>query len=362
VIHRVAIPVLPTSSDQQHTVIGCTIRASTWVNIAAGLLVASVVACHPAPRPAAPPTDTDIIAKSHAVLAALDRGDVAEVKATLGEHYVHFDDGSFTDPAKELEGLAKYRPDDHIARRSWSAEHVFARGGDAIFIGRAKEHQAGNEVHGGYDFDGWYTLAWASEGDRWKLVYLGWQIAGAVSQVAVWNQIYQHSTGFNHAPNKLLAEYAATHAPGTAVDVTMGQGRNALYLAATGWQVTGVDISDEGVRQAREAAAQKHLTLDAIVADVTTFDYGSERYDLVAMIYAWPAIPKIAELQRATRNGGLFIYEYFAPGDRAGDAPAPGALAKQFAGWEILRDEIVDEVPDFAADRAKIQRFVARKK
>jgi 2-polyprenyl-3-methyl-5-hydroxy-6-metoxy-1,4-benzoquinol methylase len=37
----------------------------------------------------------------------------------------------------------------------------------------------------------------------------------------------------------------------------MGQGRNALYLASLGWRVTGIDISDEGIRQAREAAAAR---------------------------------------------------------------------------------------------------------
>jgi len=94
---------------------------------------------------------------------------------------------------------------------------------------------------------------------------------------------------------------------------------------------------------------------------VMTFDYGNERYDLVAMIYAWPALKKIPDLQRATKPGGLFVYEYFVQ-DRDDNAPAPGALAKQFAGWEILRDEIVEAVPDWAADHAKIQRFVARKK
>jgi hypothetical protein len=318
-----------------------------------------LIACHASPRPAAP-AESEIAAKSHAILDALDRDDVATVTAQLGDRYVRFD-GALTDRVKELEGLSHWRAAEHVVARTWSDEHVFARGGDAIFIGKAKEHQGGNDVHGGYDFEGWYTLAWSREGDNWKVVYVGWQVAGAASQAAEWNQLYQHGTGFEHKPNQLLAEFAATHAPGTAVDVAMGQGRNALFLAAAGWNVTGVDISDEGVRQAREAAAQKHLTIDAVVSDVMTFDYGSERYDLVAMIYAWPALKKIADLQRATKPGGLFVYEYFAP-DRDDNAPAPGALAKQFAGWEILRDEIVDAVPDWAADRAKIQRFVARKK
>ena len=323
------------------------------------LAIACFVACVP-PRPVAP-SDADIAAKSHAILEAFDHGDVAAVTATLGDRYVHFE-GSLTDRAKELELVKHWKPSEHVASRTWKEEHVFARGGDAVFIGKAREHQGGNEIHGGYDFEGWYTLGWSREGGTWKLVFWGWQIAGAVSETAIWNQIYEHSTGFEHAPNKLLVELAAQHEPGAALDVAMGQGRNSLYLASAGWHVTGVDIADEGVRQARVAAEQKHLAIDAIVADVATFDYGSDRYDLVAMIYAWPALKQIPALQRATKKGGLFVYEYFAPGDRTDDAPAPGALAKQFAGWEILRDEIVEGVPDWAADRAKIQRFVARKR
>ena len=308
-------------------------------------------------------SDAEILTKSHDILVALDRGDLAIAKATLGAGYVHFDDGSFADRDQELAGVAHWKQDgSHIASRNWSDEHVFPRGTDVIFVGKAKEHQAGNDTHGGYDFESWYTLEWSREGDAWKLVYLGWQLGGALSQTAEWNQVFHNATGFNHEPNKLLAEFAGKHAPGTAVDVTMGQGRNAIYLAGAGWKVTGVDISDEGVSQARAAAEAKKLKLDAIVADVATFDYGTERWDLVAMIYAWPAFAKIPDLQRATRRGGLFVYEYFAPGGRAADAPAAGALAKQFSGWEILRDEIIDDVPDWAADRAKIQRFVARKK
>ena len=139
----------------------------------------------------------------------------------------------------------------------------------------------------------------------------------------------------------------------------MGQGRNALYLASTGWKVTGVDFSDEGVKQARADAAAKQLELDAVVSDVKTYDYGTAKWDLVAMIYAYPAFSKIADLQRATKPGGLFVYEFFADPD---SAPTP-PLAQQFAtGWEILKDETVEDVPDWRADRAKIERFVARKK
>jgi hypothetical protein len=81
------------------------------------------------------------------------------------------------------------------------------------------------------------------------------------------------------------------------------------------------------------------------------------------MIYAPSGIKRIPDLQRATRTGGLFVYEYFAPTKSGDNAPAPGALAAQFRnGWEILVDTIVEDTPDWALDRAKLQRFVARKK
>ena len=59
---------------------------------------------------------------------------------------------------------------------------------------------------------------------------------------------------YNPAPNAFLVEVARDLKPGRALDVGMGQGRNAIYLAQQGWNVTGVDISDEGIRQAKEQA------------------------------------------------------------------------------------------------------------
>jgi len=327
------------------------------------IVVLTLSGCHFG-RPAehALPPEHELISNSHAILEAYDHGDLATVRATLGAGYVHFE-GSVIDREKELAQLAKWTRDGpHVGQRRWSDEHVFAAPGHATFIGRAVEKQAGNDVHGGYTFDGWYTLGWASQDGVWKLVYWSWRIAGAQSLAGSWNQIYSNGTGFEHQPNKLLVTYSQQHAPGTAIDITMGQGRNALYLAAQGWRVTGVDIADEGIRQARTAAEQKHLALDAVVADVKTYDYGTAKWDLVAMIYAWPALSRIGDLQAALKPGGLFVYEYFAHIGDNDDSPAPGALAKQFAGWDILVDEIVDGVPDWAADRAKLQRFVARKR
>ena len=71
---------------------------------------------------------------------------------------------------------------------------------------------------------------------------------------------------FNHAPNAFLVEFAKTLKPGRALDVGMGQGRNTIYLAQQGWQVTGFDLSETGVKLAREQAAKLQVRVTAVVA------------------------------------------------------------------------------------------------
>ena len=323
------------------------------------IALCSACASSPAATPALLPRATDIIASSHAVLDAFDRGDLAAVRPVLGSSYAHVhSDHSVFDRNAELRELA--RPAS-IPTRRWSHEQAFVGANTAMFIGEAREQNPGNQVHGGgYIHDGWYTLGWGRDGSDWKLVYLGWQPARSESASSVWDQIFQNEVGFNHEPNRLLTTTVAGITPGTALDVATGQGRNALYLAAHGWKVTGVDISDEGLRQASEAAQRARLQVDMVHADLTTFDFGTDRWDLVALIYA-PS-ERLPDIRRAVRPGGLVVYEYFAPAGPSNHSPVPADLAKEFAGWEILRDEEVEDVPDWAVDRAKLVRFVARKK
>ena len=81
--------------------------------------------------------------------------------------------------------------------------------------------------------------------------------------------------------------------------------------------MTGVDLADAGVAQARRRAAELHLHLDAVVDDLDHYDLGGNQWDLIAMFYvhAWyhgakPA--NIARIERALRPGGLLVIEGFA--------------------------------------------------
>lgn len=102
-----------------------------------------------------------------------------------------------------------------------------------------------------------------------------------------------------------------------------------------------------------------------IEANLDTWDFGVARWDLVTMIYAGNHDAWIEKLVPSLRRGGLFVLEYFAydPARGQADGFKPGALARKLgAGFEILRDDVVEDTPDWAMDRARLQRFVARKR
>jgi SAM-dependent methyltransferase len=127
-----------------------------------------------------------------------------------------------------------------------------------------------------------------------------------------WNDLYTNRAGRDFPHNAFLAEAIKGRPPGRALDIGMGEGRNALFLATQGWEVTGFDISDVGVKLAREAAQKRGLKLDAIVDDVDRFDYGRERWDLVVGMYMHAMITRNAQkVIESLKPGGLVVIEGF---------------------------------------------------
>jgi hypothetical protein len=90
---------------------------------------------------------------------------------------------------------------------------------------------------------------------------------------------------FTLEPNAFLVRVAKSLKPGKALDIAMGQGRNAVYLATQGWDVTGYDIADEGLRIATENAAKMGVRIKTAHATFEGFDYGKERWDLIYFVY-----------------------------------------------------------------------------
>jgi 2-polyprenyl-3-methyl-5-hydroxy-6-metoxy-1,4-benzoquinol methylase len=179
---------------------------------------------------------------------------------------------------------------------------------------------------------------------------------------------------FNTKPNAFLVGVTSDLKPGTALDVAMGQGRNALYLARQGWKVTGFDISAQGLELARAAAAKAGVALTTVLSSYEQFDFGREQWDLIVFSYAWvplsdPAL--IARVRAALRPGGLVVIEHPAedplkPVAQREWTPEPtdevNTLAKAWVnGFRILRYDDTEDQCDWRNRKARILRLLARK-
>ena len=126
----------------------------------------------------------------------------------------------------------------------------------------------------------------------------------------VWNDLFAKRAGRDYQFNKFLAETVKDMKPGKALDIGMGQGRNSLFLAALGWEVTGFDISDVGVKLAKADAEKRGLKIDAQVGDVDKFNYGKERWDLVVGLYMHEYLNRnAAKVIASLKPGGILVVE-----------------------------------------------------
>ena len=165
-----------------------------------------------------------------------------------------------------------------------------------------------------------------------------------------WNKKYaaaSHSA--DREPCGWLAENAGSlPGKGRALDIAMGEGRNAIFTASLGYEVTGVDISDVGVKNSLLWAGQKNVNLKAVTADLDEYEFGKDQYDLILCFYFLDRrlFPKIKE---ALRPGGHLLYETFSAehlkhsGFKKEWLLGPNELLQEFANFHIYNYRETDE-------------------
>ncbi len=118
---------------------------------------------------------------------------------------------------------------------------------------------------------------------------------------------------FNKEANNLLAQTIESLEPGKALCVAMGQGRNALYLAKKGWEVSGFDLADEAIDYALESAAQYNLSLHTEIASFDSYDFGESQWDLITWLYGGclQVDGIVSKLKKALKPKGIFVFEFF---------------------------------------------------
>lgn len=177
------------------------------------------------------------------------------------------------------------------------------------------------------------------------------------------------SDGFTTDPSAIVVEAVKGLAPGAALDGGMGQGRNAVYLARQGWRVTGFDLSAEALKAARANAAAAGVQIEAVKASYADFDYGTARWDVIVLVFAWAPIDDpafIARLRTSLRPGGRIVFEHFtddvsSPRPAAMHALKPGQLRGLLSDFRLDRYEEVLDLGDWGGPDSQLVRVVAVK-
>lgn len=196
------------------------------------------------------------------------------------------------------------------------------------------------------------------------------------------NKLYNSptQTRFTLQPNAFLVLTVKGLQPGKALDVAMGQGRNAVYLATQGWDVTGFDIADEGMRIANENAAKAGVRINTVHAKFEDFDYGKERWDLIYFIYTDAPVVDAEFTGRicaALKPGGYLLIErpfldldHPDPEWRAPliEQDKPNALLKAYSNLRVIHYQDTLEIGDWQQTsvsrletQLRIVRLLARK-
>lgn len=141
-----------------------------------------------------------------------------------------------------------------------------------------------------------------------------------MSTAEFWNERFaQRSYRYGTAPNDFLRKHASQLPQGGQVlSIGEGEGRNAVFLAGLGFQVTALDASDVGLDKTRQLAKAQGVEVMVLQADLNDYEFESVRWDGIINFFCHlPAALRQrvnAGIVRALRVGGALIQEGFTPG------------------------------------------------
>ncbi len=168
-----------------------------------------------------------------------------------------------------------------------------------------------------------------------------------------WNERYATDAYlYGTHPSGFLTEHAHRLAPGSQVLVPAdGEGRNSVYLASLGHDVTATDISERALAKSRRLAEQEGVDVSFVEVDLQTWAWPSNAYDAVVGVFIQFAPPDFraamfAGMRDAIRPGGLVMLHGYTPRQIAYGTGGPpvvehlyteALLREAFDGWDIER-------------------------
>ena len=134
----------------------------------------------------------------------------------------------------------------------------------------------------------------------------------------MWDKRFADSKyAYGVTPNDFLNQHTKSLNKGNVLTIAEGEGRNAVFLAKLGFDVTAVDASIEGIKKAQQLADKHQVDLNYIHADLATFDFGKQQWDNIVSIFAPFGRTLRSQIHQkitsSLKPNGIFLIEAYTP-------------------------------------------------
>lgn len=161
--------------------------------------------------------------------------------------------------------------------------------------------------------------------------------------IEFWNERYSTiEYAYGEAPNNYVKEQLAALAPGEILFPAEGEGRNAVYAATLGWQVTAFDSSTEGKKKAELLAEKHNVIIDYKLASYENVKFSKNQFDCIVLIFAHLHPLKRQEYHRKLASflkpGGMLLLEGFSKKQIHRNTGGPKNVEMLFSKKELNDD------------------------
>ncbi len=129
-----------------------------------------------------------------------------------------------------------------------------------------------------------------------------------------WESKFQKSSDYLYgkAPSQFLIDHLELLKKGETLDVATGEGRNAVFLASKGFQVSAVDHSPTALERAKKLATDSGVKVEFKEQDLDFFILPLMKYDTIVVCDYHPPLTVLKSLTRGLNKGGTLIMEGYA--------------------------------------------------
>ncbi|HEX8609250.1 MAG TPA: class I SAM-dependent methyltransferase, partial [Pedobacter sp.] len=159
----------------------------------------------------------------------------------------------------------------------------------------------------------------------------------------MWNERYsEQGFAYGTKPNDFLQANIESLTKGKTLCLAEGEGRNAVFLAMHGFDVTAVDLSSVGLEKSRRLADENGVAIKTIVADLSDFEIEENFWDTIVSI--WAHVPAIVRRSLHTKvvaglkPKGTFLLEAYTP--KQVEFGTGGPKIDMTMSLEMLRQEL----------------------